>query len=131
LSVDQLHRNGFVAGLRQPLHSTRLDADAVVSVALFDWTGGARTEIGNELASAHRNSRTFEAFPVAGIPGARGFALSGRGSNGSNVVFQDGRYVYVVGIGFPAGSAARSSNAQAIAAATALYRRVHALGSAH
>jgi hypothetical protein len=131
LSVDQLRRNGFVGGLRQPLQSSRLDADALVSVALFGSAHGARTEIDNEIASARRSSGSFTAFTVAGIPAARGFALSGRGTAGYNVVFSDGPYVYLVGIGFRAGTAKHHSNAQAIAAATALYRRVHSLGSAH
>jgi hypothetical protein len=125
LSVDQLRRNGFVAGLRQPLQSGRLGADALVSVALFGSTHGARTEIDNEIASARRSSGSFAAFTVAGIPAARGFTLRGRGTAGYNVVFSDGPYVYLVGIGFRAGTAT-----QAIAAATAFYRRVHSLGSA-
>jgi hypothetical protein len=131
LSVDQLRRNGFVAGLRQTLYSNRHDADALVSVALFGSAHDARTEIENEIGSARRSANSFAAFPVPSIPAARGFALSGRGSAGYNVVFTDGPYVYLVGIGFAAAGAKHHSNAQTIAAASALYRRVHALGSGH
>jgi hypothetical protein len=88
-------------------------------------------EIANEVASARRSSGSFTAFAVAGIPAAQGFALSGRGTAGYNVVFSDGPYVYLVGIGYRADTAKHPSNAQAIASATALYRRVHALRSGH
>jgi len=131
LSVDQLRRNGFVAGLRQTLHSNRLDADALVSVALFGSAHDARIEIANEIASARRSAGSFAPFPVASIPTARGFALRSPGIAGYNVVFADGPYVYLVGIGFVAGTAKHRSNGQTIATATALYGRVHALGSAH
>jgi hypothetical protein len=125
LSVDRLRRNGFVAGLREELHSASLNADALSVVALYKSTDGAQAELLDELAAARRGPAGFTTFPVAGIPGARGFALTGGGSQGYNVAFTDGPYLHLAGVGFAAGAASHPSKAQLIAAAAALYRRVH------
>jgi len=126
LPVDQLRRNGFVAGLGEELHSNSLDADAVSVVALFKSTDGAQTELQDELAAARRGPAGLTTFPVAGIPGARGFALAGGGSQEYKVAFTDGPYLHLAGIGFVAGAVRHPSKAQLVAAAAALYRRVHA-----
>jgi len=125
LSVDQLRRNGFVAGLRELLHSKALDADGVSSVALFASARGARAELRDELAEARQTAARSSTFPVTAIPGASGFALSSGHASGYNVAFADGRYLYLLGIGFSGDSAQPRSKTQLLAAARALYRRVH------
>ena len=113
------------------MHSNSLDADGLVSVALFGSANGARMEIDNELASARRNSGGFTVFMVAGIPAAHGFAVSGRGSAGYNVVFTDAPTSISSASASPPAPRTTARTAQTIAAATALYRRVYALGSGH
>ena len=56
---------------------------------------------------------------------ASGFALSSGHASGYNVAFADGRYLYLLGIGFSGDSAQPRSKTQLLAAARALYRRVH------
>lgn len=125
LSVDLLRRNGFVAGLKEDLHSSTTGADALSVVAQFRTAQGARDQVQAEIASARETAGTYTSFPVPGIPGARGFTLGDGVARGHNVVFSDGPFQYLVGIGFPVGAEDAVTRAQVIAAATALYRRVH------
>jgi hypothetical protein len=69
--------------------------------------------------------RPVAAFPVGGIPDARGYHLAGSGSGGDNVVFADGPFVYLVGVGWSAKAKNTPTRAQLIAAATRLYKRLH------
>jgi hypothetical protein len=124
LSVEQLRRNGFAAGLRQTLRSYSLGAEASASVARYDSARGARSELENEIAAARRHARTYTAFPVPDIPGARGFTLSGN-TKRLNVGFTDGRYLHRLSVGFPSSATQQPSKAQVVAAATALYQRIH------
>jgi hypothetical protein len=118
VSSDALRRNGFVEGLRQPLHSDALRADALSVVARFSDAAGARREVEDEFAAARSSAGGFAAFSVPLVPGARGFALLDRGPATYGVLFSDGRFEYLVRAG-------AASRAQVVAVATALYRRVH------
>jgi hypothetical protein len=125
LSVDGLHANGFVAGLREQLHSQTLGADALSVVAQFRSAQAARAEMQHELAAMRVAAGSYVAFPVENIPGARGFTFSSGGSTGYNVMFTDGPFQYLVGAGFAASASKMPTRAQVIAAATTLYRNVH------
>jgi hypothetical protein len=118
LSSRGLRRNGFVAGLRERLHSSALGADAVSAVAELGSADGARREVQDEYAAARRSADGVAEFRVAGLPGARGFTLDDHGTETQTVLFSDGRFQYLV----RAGAASRT---QVIAAARSLYRRVH------
>ena len=117
-SPPSLRRAGFVRGLREKLDGTTRGVVGYSFVAEFRTPTRARDEVANELASPHAPG-SYAAFPVAGIPGAHGFTLTGAGLY--NVMFSDGRYQY--GRGAIGGSSA--ARAQVIAAAQALYRRLH------
>ena len=62
------------------------------------------------------------AFPVADIPGAHGFTF---GQELHCVMFSDGRFQYGLGAGAVTSAARAPTEAQVIAGAQALYRRVH------
>ena len=114
LSSRGLRRNGFVTGLRERLHSSARDADAVSAVAEFGTADGAQHEVQDEYAAARRSA----AFSVPGVPGARGFTYRDHGAETQTVLFSDGRFQYLV----RAGAASRTP---VIAVARSLYRRVH------
>ena len=124
-AVEQLRRNGFAAGLRQTLRSDSVDADASASVARYDSARGARSELESEIAAARRHAHASTAFAVPGIPGAHGVTLTEAGTKRIDVGFTDGRYLHVVGVVFSSSATRQPSKAQVVAAATALYERVH------
>jgi len=126
-SVAGLRRNGFLGGLREPLQGTIADARAVTSVAHFASAEGARHELEDELGAARRASRGFAAFPVAGIPGARGFMVRSGGAKRYSVLFSDEGYLHVVTVGFSSSAAEQPSRSRVAGVAAALYRRVHEL----
>jgi acid phosphatase family membrane protein YuiD len=87
-------------------------------VAEFRTASGARDEAANEIAS----DSTWIAFPVGGIPGAHAAAVT---PNAYAVTFSDGRFQYGIFAVFHSSAATALAKAQMIAAAQALYRRVH------
>jgi hypothetical protein len=101
-------------------------------VAEFRTAAGARKEVASEVHSVHPPAPAYVAFPVAGIPGAHGFTMTGPGFVSYFVMFNDGRFQYEVSF---AGSLwaihrhGQAIKAQTIAAAQALYRRVHGANS--
>jgi len=122
-STDSLQRNGFVAGLSQPLYSTGLRAQAETSVAQFRTETGARAEAEREVAAARRSPGRFSAFTVSSIPGAHGFTLRRGAAIERDVVFSAGRYVYLAGVTYRLDSTPVAQD-QLVAAAAALYERV-------
>lgn len=118
-TVARLQRLGFVAGVREDLTESG-GAPGLSFVERFRSATAARTELG-AVASL---TGGFRAFPVAGTPGARGFAISdGAQISAANVAFADGPYVYLVGA--TRASSGPSARIRVIAAARRLYRRVH------
>jgi hypothetical protein len=97
VATDDLRRDGFLVGLREPLQSTTYVADAISVAAKFRSAEGARREVEREVVSA-RALGDFGSFAVAGIPGARGFTLSGGGTVGYNIAFSRGAFEYLVAI---------------------------------
>jgi hypothetical protein len=121
--VDKLRANGFVAGIREKLVSNALQAAGLSTLPSSALLRAHGREVENQVTSSRKTARTYAAFSVPGIPGARGFTLSDGHSKGYNVAFSGRPFQYVVGAGFPLG-AIKPTKAQVIAAAAALYRRV-------
>jgi hypothetical protein len=117
--TKRLTRLGFVAGASENLTGPS-GRDGLSLVEQFKTPGGARSELANELKVSQTTAPGYAPFPVAGIPGALGFAAAGPGVN---LAFASGDYYYLVGAFVSTVSA--SSEATIIAAAKRLYRRVH------
>lgn len=124
----RLRRLGFAGAALENLAPTGVVAGQVYSlVEQLGSPSSARAELLAEYRTSAASGGGFKPFPVSGIPGARGYDLASQGSAAHNVSFADGRYHYVVGAGYPAGSANTPTRAQVITAARTLYRRVHTL----
>src|SRR6266446_4224541 len=70
LSLDAVRKSGFVAGIREELHSTALAADTLSVAAQFTSPQAARAELEIELAATRTANGSFVAFQS--IPGAHG-----------------------------------------------------------
>lgn len=112
----RLTRLGFVAAATQNLTSGK--GPGLSLVEQFRAPAGARSEFAGQVA-AFKFSPGVKQFPVSGIPASFGFGVS---NGGTNVVFADGDYYYVVGAAIPPTASNRSA---VIGAAQKLYRRVH------
>ena len=113
-----LRKDGFVAGIREDLHSYRTDSLGVSTAAQFRTSAGAADAALRSVIGGTR-------FAVPGIPGARGFGFY-RGSDDTNqfyVSFSDGDFEYLVGFARPSDRSLPHTQAL-LAAATSLYRRV-------
>jgi len=121
----KLQRSGFVAGTTQNFASpTNPNVGGISIVVQFRTHAGALSYVAAESVAAPQT--TLTPFVVSGIPGARGFDLSGGRGAGHNIAFADGTFYYLVGVGAPTLSAL-PTRAKLIQAATVLYRRVHSL----
>ena len=118
---DELRRAGFVRGLGERLRGGASGVFAVSVVAEFRTTSGAREETTNEIAV----DPAFVAFPVGGIRGGAHGAIMTPTENSYVVTFSDGRFQYGIFAVFRSSAAGALAKAQVIAAAEALYRRVH------
>ena len=123
-----LQARGYVVGARE--HFYRLQAgihsaDAYSDVIEFKTAGGAAAHLGRTLADMRSGSAGLKPFAVPGIPGAQAAATAAATFNGYNIAFADGRFWYLVGVLYPANATNHPTRASAIAAAQALYRRVH------
>jgi len=125
-AVDDVRRNGFLVGIREPLQSTTLAAQGVSVAAMFRSAAGARNQVDQDVASARARSG-FSSFAVADIPGAHGFVLARGGSTAYEIAFARGAYEYVVGVGFSASSRRAPSRVELVAAARVVYRRAAAI----
>jgi hypothetical protein len=124
LPVADLRKDGFVAGVREQLHSRTLNADGLSVAAQFRTAKGAHAEVRSELAYFRNRVGTYKPFTVASIPGARGYTAISGDFKGYNVYFSDGPFQYLVGAGFSSSASRAPSKAQVIAAAAELYHRV-------
>jgi hypothetical protein len=125
--IARLRREGFVAVLSRQLGTPTPEPWGGLSwVMQLRSAASARAEVAanaREAASASKPPRTYTAFRVSGIPGARGYHLTSSGGVGDNVVFADGPFVYFVGFGWTGRPRNRPTRAQLLAAATKLYKR--------
>jgi hypothetical protein len=122
--ATRLEHLGFVRAVRELLYPVNGGhAEGLSIVEQFRSPRAAGTELAAQLmmGKTHRAG----AFAVPSIPGAGGFGgLSGQTTN-YNVAFADGSYYYLVGAGFSRGTANAPTQADVVAAAQHLYRRVH------
>jgi len=122
--ATRLEHLGFVGAVRELLAPVNGGlAEGLSIVEQFRSPRAAGTELAAQLmmGKTHRAG----AFTVPSIPGAGGFGgLSGQ-TTGYNVAFADGSYYYLVGAGFSRGAANAPTQADVVAAAQHLYRRVH------
>jgi hypothetical protein len=125
----RLRREGFVAVLSRQLGTRTPEPWGGLSwVMQLGSAASARAELAANVRDEQGTSKppkfTYAAFPVKGIPGARGYHLTSPGSAGDNVVFADGPFLYFVGFGWSAKTNNVPTRTQLIAAATRLYKRV-------
>jgi hypothetical protein len=127
----RLRRAGFVAGVREDLiWSKGTDRGGLAAVLRLRSATAARAEIAQQLrdfaGEPHRGrAKSYATFSVPGIPGAHGFTLTTDETSGYNIIFADGPFTYHLGVGWGNQASAPPTRAQLIAAARALYERVH------
>lgn len=120
--LARLRREGFKAIAIERLESSNPNQAGLSWVMRLKSGRAARAELAAATREAERQSGSR--FPVRPIPGARGVGTPAGRSGSGNVLFADGPYVYLVGVGWN-DAASPPTRAQLIAAATTLYRRVH------
>jgi hypothetical protein len=126
----RMRREGFVAVLSRQLGTqTPKPWGGLSWVMQLRSAASARAELAANVREAASTSkppaRSYTAFPVSGIPGARGYHLTSPGGAGDNVVFADGPFLYFVGFGWSGKAQNRPTRAQLFAAAARLYKRTH------
>jgi hypothetical protein len=130
--TERLRRAGFVAGVREDLAWTNgTDRGALSAVVRLGSASAAHAEIAQQLRDfagepKRGRAKSYTTFPVPGIPGAHGFTLASADSSGHNIIFADGLYTYHLGVGWGNQVTNPPTRTQLIAAARALYNRVHA-----
>jgi hypothetical protein len=120
----RLERLGFVRGVHERLTgASQSGPPEGVSIAIeFRSPGGAQANLQHEAKTAEAHGT--KPFAVAGIPGARGFGDAGGGTTDYNVAFTKAAYYYLIGVGYPTGTAGAPTRAQVISAAQRLHARV-------
>jgi hypothetical protein len=131
--TTRLRREGFAAVVIEDLVPKRLGIEqAGLSYAVqLRSAGAARAELAATVAAAEATAtpeRAYSAFRVKTIPGARGYRLSSADTTGDNVVFADGRFVYLLGDRWAGEETNPPARSRVVAAAARLYRRVHRAG---
>ncbi len=126
--LARLRREGF-RGLDQEFLTRGAVKGAGVSwVMRLGSRAAARTELAASIKGYKKEDTaigaSFSPFAVSGIPGARGFELSGSGQVGDNVFFTDGPFLYLIGAGWAMSDKKPPTRAGLIAAANNLYKRV-------
>ena len=118
--LERLEQEGFVAGILEQLAPTNGGhAKGLSVVQEFQTSEAASFELENQLKQLAKLGET--PFTVTAIPGAHGYAQRSR----INVEFAEGPYYYDVGARWPPGTSDPPSRAAVVAAAAALYKRVH------
>jgi hypothetical protein len=127
----RLRRDGFRLALRENLApATGSDRAALSWVVEFRSAIAAKSQVGTSVRLARilneKPGYSYKAFKVNGIPGARGLHDTHPGGAGDNILFSDGRFLYLVGDGWAAAAKSPPTRTHLLAAAMRLYRRVHA-----
>lgn len=120
--IARLTNEGFEKDLSEFLTGKQGPKTGVSGVMELGSASAARTELAAELRFflGHGERR----FSVKTIPGAVGYRSSSAAGGGENVLFTDGRFLYLVGYGWYA-TAHNPRHSALIDAATKLYTRVH------
>ena len=120
--VALLKREGFVAVAAEQLGSRAANRGGLSWAMELGSSAAAESELAEEVRSDESHG-SVSRFVVAGVPTAVAFRLGTSSSGGDNILFTDGRFLYFVGDGWNAGG--KPARAALIAAAAALYKRVH------
>jgi hypothetical protein len=123
-----LQARGYIVGASEHLYRTQaglFSAEANSAVIQFKTPRGAAAELARAMAGLRSGSARLKQFAVPGIPGAQAAATVAVNSNGFSIAFADGRFWYLVSVLYPPNAANPPTRASVIAAARALYRRVH------
>lgn len=121
--IARLERLGFVTAASERLApQAGGQAEAISVVVEFKSPKAAGEHVADEVR--HSTTHGAQTFAVAGIPHASGFGGSSGGTVGDNVAFARGAYYYLVGVGYPSGTAGAPTRGQLIAAAQLLSARV-------
>lgn len=127
--VARMRREGFVAVLSRQLGTAQQEPFGGLSwVMQLRSASAAQAELAATVQDAKTSLKppnTYMAFQVTGIPGARGYYGSSAGGGGDNLVFTDGPFLYFLGFGWSAKPKNLPTQAQLVAAASRLYKRVH------
>jgi len=127
--LARLRREGFKGLDQEFLDRGAIKPAAVSWVMRLGSAAAARAELKASIRGYKTedaaNGASFTPFAVRGIPGARGFELSGAGQVGDNVFFADGPFLYLVGEGWSLGDKDPPTRAGLIAAVRKLRQRVH------
>jgi len=128
----RLRRAGFVAAVREDLNGTSGSYEAALAVVVrLGSPEAARAEIAQQVRDfadqPNRGGVKMQTpFPVPGIPGASGWTSTGNdGFSGHNIIFADGPFTYLLGMGWGSQAKSPPTPAQLIAATRALFKRVH------
>jgi hypothetical protein len=121
-AIPVLRANGFVMGIRESLHSAKLDAIAASAAINFRTAAGARNDLEQRLAAA-RSEGALTSFAVAGIAGAKGYRISTLHSSVSTIAFTDRVNEYRISVALPTAAGARLSESQLVHTALRLYTR--------
>jgi hypothetical protein len=122
-----LQARGYFVAAREHLYRTQAGlyaADADSDVIEFKTPGGAAAHLAQTFPPLPSSGEP-KLFAVPGIPGAQAAATTAVDFNAYNIAFADGRFWYFVGVRYPPNAANPPTRASVIAAAQALYRRVH------
>jgi len=127
--ASRMAHEGF-AGVwsRQLGTSSQRSYDGLSWVMQLRSPSAARAEVAGNVSDAktHTNApATYSAFAVSSIPGAHGYQVGSATAGGMNVVFADGPFVYLVGVGWQSTPPSLPSRGSLISAARKLYARVH------
>jgi hypothetical protein len=123
-SEEELRADGFVAFVREDLSGTGTNNAGLSTVDQFKAAAGAvKAALAVKASNASDGPWTY--FRVPGIRRAYGFMQSGTSGSGYNIVFPDGAFVYLIGIGSSATTISHKTETMLINAAERLYKRVH------
>ena len=123
--VARLHREGFEDVLVEYLDRAPGKQNGVSWVMELGSAAAARAELAASLAEDKAQNPGYSTYSVPGIAAARGYHVSGNGFIGENVLFADGRFLYLVGEGWTGGEKNAPTRADLVAAVTKLHERVH------
>jgi hypothetical protein len=119
-----LRAYGFVAFVREDLSATATGNAGLSTVDQFKTAAGA-AKAARAVKASNASNGPWTYFHVPGIHSAYGFMQTGSSGSGYNIVFADGAFAYLIGIGSSATKISRTAQATLIAAAEKLYKRVH------
>jgi hypothetical protein len=122
-AVAALNARGFVVGARESL--TGSNAQAVSDVIEFKTAREARATVAQVIAGMREDNYAVNRFSVPGVPSAQAAATSAVNRKAFNIAFADGRFWYLVSVSYPPEARKHPARASVVAAARALYRRVH------